>query len=313
MSAVDQLRRGLRHPEKVIAKGRQRIGKLQNRLQGCDFMQEDWDNLLILDACRYDMFERLNDVPGTLQSRRSNGSATREFVRNTFVGETYHDTVYVTANPFVSMDAGDAFHATIDLWRTDWNERLGTVEPEVVTEAVLEAADRYPDKRLVGHFIQPHHPFIGPTGRAEISESAGNAAARWRALNDGERPDEAPDTVWSLARRGEISTETLKRAYDENLELALASVQTLVDELDGQTVVTSDHGNLIDEPAYGVLSAGSSRFAHPKHATASALVRVPWLVCEAAGRRDVRSDPPEERTAVDDSMVEERLEALGYA
>ena len=314
MTVIETLARGLRHPEKAIAKGRRNVGKLQNRVQGCDFMQEDWDNLLILDACRYDMFERLNGVAGTLQSRRSNGSATREFVHNTFVGETLHDTVYVTANPFVSMDASDAFHATVDLWRTDWNDELGTVEPNVVTEAVLTAADRYPDKRLVGHFIQPHHPFIGPTGRAKISESAGNAAARWRALNDGEQPDEAPDTAWSLARRGEIEMETLRQAYDENLELALSDVQTLVDELGGQTVVTADHGNLIDEPAYGVLSTGSAQFAHPKHATAQALVRVPWLVCEANGRRDIRADPPEKKEGadVDDSTVEERLEALGY-
>jgi len=277
-------------------------------------MAEDWDNLLLLDGCRYDLYCDRTTFDEPVERRRSAGSDSWEFIEANFAGRELHDTVYVTANPFVSMDASDAFHATVDLWRTDWNDELGTVEPNVVTEAVLTAADRYPDKRLVGHFIQPHHPFIGPTGRAKISESAGNAAARWRALNDGEQPDEAPDTAWSLARRGEIEMETLRQAYDENLELALSDVQTLVDELGGQTVVTADHGNLIDEPAYGVLSTGSAQFAHPKHATAQALVRVPWLVCEANGRRDIRADPPEKKEGadVDDSTVEERLEALGY-
>jgi hypothetical protein len=42
-------------------------------------MQEDWDNLIILDACRYGAFERNNTIPGALEYRFSRGSMTGEF------------------------------------------------------------------------------------------------------------------------------------------------------------------------------------------------------------------------------------------
>lgn len=295
-------------------------------------MAEDWDNLLVLDACRYDMFERANTVPGRLESRRSKGSATREFVRNNFAGERYHDTVYVSGNPFVSTDAGDAFHDLFDVWRTDWDDEVGTVRPDSMREAVLRAHDAYPNKRLVGHLMQPHHPFIGPTGRELLENPTGNEIARRRMLGSGDAADAAGGAVdsddrdrrvWSALADGRLSLEEVREAYEENLEVVLPTVEALVETLPGKTVVTSDHGNLLDEPAYGVLSTGSRRFAHPKYATGSALVKVPWLVCPADERKRVTEEPPAEGTgeetaagAEDDQAtqgeIDERLEALGY-
>ncbi|WP_101296762.1 hypothetical protein [Halegenticoccus soli] len=282
-------------------------------------MDEDWDNLLILDACRFDMFERLNSVPGELQWRRSKGSATREFVQNNFAGKRFHDCVYVTGNPFVSMDASDAFHAVVDVWDAHWDDDLETVTPDTMREALFRAEAEYPNKRLVGHFVQPHHPFIGPTGRDLLGDTSGNRRARERALNMNSETADAPPNVerrvWQLAETGDLDLEMLRRAYDENLEVALPIVEELVETLRGKTVVTSDHGNLIDEPAYRVLSAGSRRFGHPMYATAEALVKVPWLVCRAETRKRVVSEPPtaQKRSAsAGGAVVDDRLEALGY-
>ena len=36
-------------------------------------MKEDWDNLVILDACRYDMFKKLNTINGKLEYKISIG------------------------------------------------------------------------------------------------------------------------------------------------------------------------------------------------------------------------------------------------
>ena len=310
---TEKLIRGIERLKMIAAKFRQQIGRVQNAVRGCDFAAEDWDNLLILDACRYDMFERLNHVPGKLERRRSSGSSTREFLHNTFSRQTYYDIVYVTANPFVTKDMKDAFHATVDLWQTDWDEDLDTVPPDVVRRGLIDAAEQYPNKRLIGHFVQPHHPFIGPTGRSEIEGTTGNSAPRQRALGtDGEALNRG-DTVWDLAERGDITIDVLRRAYDENLEVALTEVDTLLDELDGLTVVTSDHGNLIDESPYDVFSIGSRRFAHPPHATAPELVQVPWLICESDGRRrHVQSEPPQSQAEAEEDVVNERLKALGY-
>ena len=46
------------------------------RNDGTHIMDEDWDNLIILDACRYDLFEEVNTIDGTLESRISLGSAS---------------------------------------------------------------------------------------------------------------------------------------------------------------------------------------------------------------------------------------------
>jgi hypothetical protein len=129
-------------------------------------MNEDWDNLLILDACRYDMFTDRIDLEGTLESRISMGSTSEEFMERNFVGEQFHDTVYVNANPYIpklGLD-DDTFHAVVDCL-DDWDIELETVPPEPVARAARNAHERYSDKRLIIHFMQPHAPFIGEYGR----------------------------------------------------------------------------------------------------------------------------------------------------
>ncbi|WP_094528073.1 hypothetical protein [Halorubrum sp. Ea8] len=78
----------------------------------------DWDHLMLLDACRYDQFQRLHTFSGEVEPRVSVGSATPEFLDRTFEGETCFDTVYVTANPMyrhVGLD--QVFHAVINVWQ----------------------------------------------------------------------------------------------------------------------------------------------------------------------------------------------------
>lgn len=310
---MNKVKKVIDNPEKLLYKARQHIGRVENRVLGCDVMAEDWDNLLILDACRYDMFERLVDFPGELHSRRSAGSATREFIANNYTGRTFLDTVYITGNPFVSMDAGDSFHALEETWKKHWNEEHGTVLPESIQEATLEMADQYPDKRVVSHFMQPHHPFIGPFAREEIGTLSGNSHARERALGK-ESSDETGQRVWFKVRNGELSLETLKRAYDENLKTILPVIKDLCERLDGKTVITSDHGNLLDESAYRVLSASPHRYAHPKFATAESLVTVPWFEYPFQSRKTITSEPPinQDQQDVTDDTIDDRLEALGY-
>lgn len=307
----DKAKKGIQNPGLTAFRLRQRVGKRQNRHRGIDVMAEDWDNLLILDACRYDMFERLNPLDGRLERRRSRGSATVEFVRNNFAGRTFNDTVYVTTNPFVSMNAGDAFHDLIELWRTDWDDGLGTVMPDVVADAVRRANERYPNKRVVGHFMQPHRPFVGSEGRALAGVGRGLQGARDKAMH-GERSIEE-ESLWQLAETGDVSVDDIATAFDENLEVAFEEVAPLVEELDGKTVVTSDHGNILDEPAFDRISFDHRQFGHPLHCTASELVDVPWLVCPFDGRRSVvAEEPTTERDDAEDETVSDRLEALGY-
>jgi len=36
-------------------------------------------------------------------------------------------------------------------------------------------------------------------------------------------------------------------AYNENLDIVLTEIEALLDELDGKSVITADHGNLVGE------------------------------------------------------------------
>jgi hypothetical protein len=93
-------------------------------------MQESWDYLIILDACRYDCFEEVweNYFKGSLEKRIAAGSSTKEWRDRSFPG-CYDDVLYVSANPFVnSLAAVKGFAGTehfckvYDLWRENWDQ-----------------------------------------------------------------------------------------------------------------------------------------------------------------------------------------------
>lgn len=47
---------------------------------GCHIVEEDWDNLIILDGCRYDLLKKETLYQGN-SKRRSVDSATPEFLK----------------------------------------------------------------------------------------------------------------------------------------------------------------------------------------------------------------------------------------
>ena len=98
-------------------------------------MDEEWDHLLILDACRYDIFREENWLSGRLEHRISKGSVTGEFVTKNF-DATYPDTVYITANPHASRLIGDRFHDFFHVWQTHWDDDLNTVPPNKMSALV---------------------------------------------------------------------------------------------------------------------------------------------------------------------------------
>ena len=62
---------------------------------GLDVIEQDWDTLVILDACRYDSFKQCRDLKGSLQPAVSRGAHSWEFMQGNFVDRELHDTVYV--------------------------------------------------------------------------------------------------------------------------------------------------------------------------------------------------------------------------
>ncbi|WP_262180177.1 hypothetical protein [Haloarcula laminariae] len=267
---------------------------------GIDVLERDWDNLVILDGCRADTFREVSTPEGKLQTVRSGGSESWEFMRHNFLGRALHDTVYVTANPYATKLPAGTFHAVENLIESDWDPDLRTVPPRPVTQAAIDAAAAYPDKRLIVHYMQPHYPFIGPAGQ--------------RIEHGGFGPDRDDETdsgghVWTQLQYGLLEEAPVRAAYRENLEIVLKDVTTLLNTLDGKSVITSDHGNLLGE-RIGPIPVKA--YGHPPGLYVDELLRVPWLVRDGGRRRTIRSDPPKERTEIGAEVVSDRLEALGY-
>lgn len=44
--------------------------------EGVNVVDEEWDNLIVLDSCRYDAFEEVNSLQGRLMKKTSKGTTT---------------------------------------------------------------------------------------------------------------------------------------------------------------------------------------------------------------------------------------------
>lgn len=274
--------------------------------QGTKIMEEDWDQLVLLDACRYDMFKNCVDLDGTLESRISCGSTSEEFLEQNFGDGSFYDTVYINTNPYLPrLDLDDkTFHAVVDLL-DEWDSELQTVHPETVVEAAKETSKKYPNKRIIIHFMQPHVPFIGNKGKKISAEG-------WTLGQ--EATNSSSQTVWQQLRNQSaeegVSEDTVVSAYYENLEIALNHVSNMLTSFSGKTVISADHGNLIGERLRPIPT--KKMYGHYYGVYTPELVKVPWFVINSGERREIESEPPIKGDSVTDNIVNDRLHALGY-
>lgn len=307
----NRLLRALRNP-RLFARGlnrayHRRAGMRSENPEGIDVFEEDWDTLVVLDACRYDMFEEAVDLDGELSSRVSKASATTEWLSANFDGTDLRDTVYVTANPQLerNQEGWDVeLHDTINVWLDEgWDEETGTVLAETMTDAAIEAHDQFPNKRIVVHYMQPHYPFV-PSNTVFDKSHLSNIES-----GEGEASGE---NVWAQKLIGNLSVSRneLWAMYVENLEYVLTDVKELLASITGKTVVTSDHGNYVGERATPIPI---QEYGHPRGVYDDKLVRIPWLEKTRGDRRKITSGTV---TRTDNSMeselVTDRLRDLGY-
>lgn len=273
---------------------------------GIDVMARDWDNLLILDACRADFFTEHNEIDGELQTVVSRGSASWEFLTANFAGRELHDTILVTANPFVEKLSDDVFFDVCyaELFER-WDDSLKTIPPETVVEATLQKNKQHPDKRLIAHFMQPHAPYVGSTGRELYERYEFGVFNPDMKGNEGFTVPEAG--IPQAVEEGPIREEELRQAYAENVQIAIKHAARLVERLNGRSVVTADHGEMLGE-----RELVRKRYGHRDNIYTPELRIVPWLIVESSDRREVIAGEPSEFERLDDDVRESRLQALGY-
>lgn len=307
MNTWQKVKTGVRDPEyaarTLYNRWSRRSGSWLNSARGERFLDRDWDNLVLLDACRYDLFAAENSIDGHLSAMRSNASSSDEFFAKNIEGERHGNLVYYSANPHI--DNTDAsFHDLYRLWEGDtWDEETGTVLPGDAVDKVIETADEYSNKRIILHMMQPHRPFLGD--RAEDFEQPGFSRGGVNQPH-GEGP-EMP-FWWHRLEDGLLDREHVMRLYRDTLRVALPHVQRLVDTLPGKTVISADHGNVFGERGLGARRL----YGHPSNTHHPKLVTVPWLEIDKSrkniveGTADVQSKREHYRDAT------EQLEALGY-
>jgi hypothetical protein len=258
-------------------------------------MNADWDILVILDGCRFDLFEKESTLEGNTKKITSSASDSQEFMAAHFRGNSHFDTVYVSANPFTHQLEENIFYDVKNVYSTHWDETLETVPPESVANVGCNVANKCPNKRIIVHFMQPHYPFIGELGRS---------------FHSGDL-DGGGNDIWTQLQnhRCTLEKETVWDAYAENYRITEPPVRRLQSDTDGKMVVTSDHGNLFGERLSPIPV---KCYGHPPGVRHSKLNTVPWHELPTDGRREITSDSPKSDKSNSMTDLEEKLSALGY-
>lgn len=239
---------------------------------------ENWDVLIVLDACRYDAFQRVwrqmpsGQLDGKLSKRISTGSHTVTWLKRTF-SERDRDAeriVYLATNPHISkrylerIGLSTGLAHIEELYQTCWDSRLRTVMPQSVTGEYLRLREQFPGKKFILHFLQPHTPYVGKT-RLRVNQPD----EMHPAINADGVPMTAP-TELALIEDCQVSLAQGIQAYDDNLRFALDSITELLPKIDGRVAITADHGELFGE--YGI-------YGHIEELYVPELIEVPWFVC----------------------------------
>lgn len=270
--------------------------------EGIYVMEKDWDNLILLDACRYDVFKHNSTLEGELTRVVSRGNASWQFIEENFAGKQYHDTIYVTANPFVHTKLSEDTFYAVKTVVDDWDEDTGTVLPEDVTRTAIETANEYPTKRLIVHYMQPHAPHLG-----EIAQNIDIQIAGWDKYMGQEQKAKINEgiTIWRLFKRGVLTRDQLRKSYIQNLHTVEDKLADLLKQLSGKTVITSDHGENLGE-SY----AGFTQLGHRKDTKECRFV--PWLELEYDRRKEIVEEEPVGNQSPEGEYVNEKLRELGY-
>lgn len=281
---------------------------------GTNVFDQDWDTLIILDACRVDALRAVADEYDYLvevDSMTSVGSTSFEWMNHTFTRDYVDEisrTGYVTGNAYTERvlgQGGDTGHAAMpfgpskydivdpedfgyleELWKSEFDDNscwtIGTGDrtrrsPRYTTDRAIDAGRTVDTDRLIVHYMYPHDPFP--------------------LADDLFRP-------FDSLRSGDASREEVWDRYLDNLRLVLDEVELLLDNLDSETVaITADHGEAFGE--YGF-------YRHVVGCPLPCMREVPWVQTTAEDSGTYNSEAPKLKLETDSVSVENQLENLGY-
>jgi len=318
---IDKLREGVENPEQILPYLRHRPKKIRGVKQlyrwgwkgvpislserkfrnrpydhyESAIWEEDWDLLVILDACRLEWMEAVKsdfDFINSVGEKHSIASHSKEWMAKTFdqrYSEEMENTIYITGNHFAgTLDQSDFTSLVQASNYGDWAYSSASPPANIITDLAIDTARNHEWERCIVHYMQPHKPFLSK------GDSRGDVDVKdWSIGYD----------LYKNHFRGELTKEDLVNGFISNLEYVLEEVELLLDNIDAPTTVLSaDHGQALGDDGLWDHTVGV------KH---SSMKRVPWVVTSAQDRAE--HEPNEfDYTDYDQELIEENLKQLGY-
>lgn len=270
-----------------------RAGQYVNR--GTPIYEKDWDVLIVLDACRADLFAEVADEYEYIESVDSTlsvGSRSNEWMQKNFTTE-YADqvaeTALITGNPFSEEVVDQSkFELVDEVWKYAWDDKLGTIQPDPITDRAIDVSRNQNREKMILHYMQPHFPFV-PCSNMHSGFSLDDFA------------DPSAEDIWTQLERGKYTREKVWNAYRANLEYILDELKLLLDNLDYENVIiTSDHGNALGEFGF---------YGHPESIHLNCLREVPWSRVSSNDKLEYK---PDHTDSIVGKEVPTALKDLGY-
>ena len=263
-------------------------------------LKKDWDFLVLLDACRYDIFKDLYPCKKAI----SCASWTLEWLEKVWT-EYHNDIIYISTNPhcasnYISnrhhryggcpyFDGKKHFFKIVDVWDFGWNTEACTVFPIDVNKAFHKTYLKYPNKKYILHYMQPHRPYITIGGKAGLEKRSAKERHHsdsvtkgdkqhkptfhhpkhylpekfgWMVANFMNRPLPPYANIWIKEGRN-----GLIRVYKNEIINVMRYVNMLTDTIEGKWIITSDHGEHIGHFLMNTHGGGKTK----------EMVEVPWM------------------------------------
>jgi len=251
--------------------------------------ETDFDNLIVLDACRYDVFKKFYNlfpnIEGELHKIHSPGNNTLQTLYNVFDDE--YDWDVVSAHPALNSygippqmpglendtyTASEHFREIENLWEKSEDGEMNAVKSEEVTKHIINSSKDYSKNTALIWLMQPHAPHTG-----SIKLQAGPHVCKSPLPFGYETPEDSS----KLPIGREISS-LVHQSYKFNLFDALFEVSYLIHYLDGTTAVTSDHGEILFD------DGEKDFYGHPTALKSEKLTTVPFIHVEEENTLDIK-------------------------
>lgn len=284
---------GIHGPAIKAAEVRHRLKSYQHSITS--IWDQEWDLLIILDACRPEWIrQEAENYPHLeyVETIHSVGSHSKEFINATFntkYADELSQTLYITGNHYanqIDRSLLDGFETAHDYG--GWAYEAAAPPAHIITDLAISATRESSWDRCIVHYMQPHKPFL----------ERGNNRTEYNVI-----PWSIGYEPYCRVLRGDLSVKDLHIAFRSNLRYVLFEVEILLKNIDASKVaITADHGQALGENGLWDHVIGVN---HPS------MRRVPWVETTA---KDQHTHSPKEyeRTDYDQATVQGNLEDLGY-